>query len=492
MTTNVGKNQCSKHHGGTSAAAPLASAVFALALQARPDLTWRDIQHLCVNFAVQINRKDPDWELTAAKRPYSYKYGYGRLDAARYVDAAKTWKLVKPQAYFETPIAELNGADMGKDGKMTGGEFIRAGGITHNFEVTTAHLKQSNFESLEHVTIKVWISHPRRGDVQVELVSPNGIKSILAGTRQYDDDPSGFIGWQFSTLKHWDENPVGIWTIRVSDQGKADKKGYFLGWQMTLWGAVVDPALYKPWVLPNPHTDSDADPQEVGATSDASTSTGPPPVTTTLPGANIPNKTKIHAKPTDNLPTDHGVATGEDHKPGFPQPTSSLNSPGSPPTTGDGDDDEIPVTPPTATPSSIVPQVVQDHQWVFSGLAAVAVIGIGASLYMWRRRAGQTRAQRAAYDPVAEDEEDIAMRSTDRQRVIQEREDAFDEDDADGEGARLTGGAQQPRQLGFHDGFLEDDDPLSARSPRVAAPYRDEPPQYQDRSPRRSLDADRT
>jgi kexin len=34
-TTDVGKNTCTTSHGGTSAAAPIASAVFALALQVR-------------------------------------------------------------------------------------------------------------------------------------------------------------------------------------------------------------------------------------------------------------------------------------------------------------------------------------------------------------------------------------------------------------------------------------------------------------------------
>ncbi|KAH7096155.1 peptidase S8/S53 domain-containing protein, partial [Auriculariales sp. MPI-PUGE-AT-0066] len=476
-STNVGKRECSSHHGGTSAAAPLASAVFALALQVRPDLTWRDIQHLCVNAAVQVNRKDPDWEMTAAKRPYSYKYGYGKLDAALFVAAARKWKLVKPQAFIESHVMELGTANMGKDGKMTGGELIKAGGITHNFEVTTTMLTSGNFESLEHITIKVWITHPRRGDVQVELISPNGVKSVLAGIRKYDEDTNGFTGWEFSTLKHWDENPVGIWTIRVADQNQPERKGYFLGWQMSLWGATIDSAKYKPWVVPSPAKDDDEE-EVVSATSSPTASSADA------------NETKQHPKPTDHLPEDHGVAEGEAHKLAFPQQTTSGTigaSSSSPvvasvvPSPSGSKEDSMSSTS-SPTPSSIVPQVVQDHQWVFSGLAAFAVIGFGTAIFIWRRRVMQRRAARAEYDRVAEDEDDIAMRSRGRESVVRDREDEFDEDNDElgAEGARLTG-----HGVGFHDGFLEDDDPASARSPN--RPYRDDPPSY-DHTPRRSLD----
>lgn len=52
-TTDVGKNKCTDHHGGTSAAAPIAAGIFALVLEVRPDLTWRDMQHMCVQTAIQ-------------------------------------------------------------------------------------------------------------------------------------------------------------------------------------------------------------------------------------------------------------------------------------------------------------------------------------------------------------------------------------------------------------------------------------------------------
>ena len=47
-----------------------------------------------------------------------------------------------------------------------------------------------------------------------------------------------------------DEDPLGTWTIRVSDQNKEDESGKFLGWTMTLWGSVVDASKVKQWEVP--------------------------------------------------------------------------------------------------------------------------------------------------------------------------------------------------------------------------------------------------
>ena len=45
---------CTSSHTGTSAAAPLAAGMIALMLQAKPCLTWRDIQHIIVHTALKV------------------------------------------------------------------------------------------------------------------------------------------------------------------------------------------------------------------------------------------------------------------------------------------------------------------------------------------------------------------------------------------------------------------------------------------------------
>jgi kexin len=177
------------------------------AISHRPELTWRDIQHLCVETARVVDPEDHDWERTAAGRLYNNKFGYGALDAYAYVKAAQIWKLVKPQAWLHSDTIQINGGrthDYGH-GNYTyeGGEKIRSHGFESALSITKKMLLDNNLELLEHIDVRVWISHSRRGDVEVELISPNGIKSILAKKRPFDDATTGYPGWRFMTVKHW-------------------------------------------------------------------------------------------------------------------------------------------------------------------------------------------------------------------------------------------------------------------------------------------------
>ncbi|GAA5931166.1 hypothetical protein JCM3775_004952 [Rhodotorula graminis] len=296
-TTDVGKNSCTDRHGGTSAAAPIAAGIFALVLEARPDLTWRDMQHLCVRTAVQINPSDPDWQMTASGRPYNHKYGFGKLDAYAIVELAKRWELVKPQAWWTSPVANANTVDA----KV--GQLITADGATATIEVTAKDLEGANVDKLEHVTITVWIQHARRGNVEVELVSPRGMKSILARPRRFDESAEGMMGWVFMSVKHWDEDPIGTWTLRVRDRQNNRRSGKFYSYQLQLWGSAIDASIATPYQLP---ADADDQPEDdvpvavpTSAAADQSTDKLAP--------------TKTYVKPTAHLPDDHAEATGEAH-----------------------------------------------------------------------------------------------------------------------------------------------------------------------------------
>jgi kexin len=168
-----------------------------------PDLTWRDFQHLSVRTAEVINEDDPDWDRTAAGRLFSYKYGYGRLNGYEFVTAAQQWQLVKPQAWVELPAVQVGNGSSSLNGEMSGGLPIVAGGVTSTITITQEDLEVNNFEALEHITVRVWITHNRRGDVEVEAISPNGIKSILAARRRDDGDRDGYPAWRFMSVKHW-------------------------------------------------------------------------------------------------------------------------------------------------------------------------------------------------------------------------------------------------------------------------------------------------
>ncbi|KAJ7481261.1 peptidase S8/S53 domain-containing protein [Mycena galericulata] len=336
-TTDKGANKCASTHGGTSAAAPNAAGVFALALEARPDLTWRDIQHLCVENARIINPDDPDWEIVAEGRKYSSKFGYGALDGLRY--------LVKPQARLQTRTVQIEGATMNPMGNYSGGEFIGAGGVTSVLSVKWDMLQDANFEKLEHIVIRVWIDHSRRGDVEVELTSPGGVKSVLAEKRKADNANTGFPGWTFMSVKHWGEDIVGDWSIRVSDQASANHNGTFLGWNMVLvWGSVIDASkavLYEVShedpVLP-PHDE----PQPL------------PPTTAT--------NTKTYSIPTS-----------------YPSPEESTSTAAPAPTS-----EKLPT--PSEAPSQISKLIHALQQKLVIGIILVVFAGIVGGIVFWRTR----------------------------------------------------------------------------------------------------------
>ncbi|KAJ7311471.1 peptidase S8/S53 domain-containing protein [Mycena albidolilacea] len=198
----------------------------------RPELTWRDIQHLCVETARMINPDDEDWDTTAAGRKYSSKFGYGVLDGLRFVQAAREWQLVKPQARLQTRTIQIEGGTMNPMQNYSGGEVIGLGGVSSKISVKWDQLQDANFEKLEHITVRVWIDHTR----------PGGIRSVLAEKRRGDSAITGFPGWRFMTIKHWGEDIVGDWTLTVSDQASAEHNGTFLGWNMVFWGSVIDSA----------------------------------------------------------------------------------------------------------------------------------------------------------------------------------------------------------------------------------------------------------
>ncbi|KAL0581105.1 pheromone processing endoprotease [Marasmius crinis-equi] len=465
VTTDRGKDSCSSSHGGTSAAAPNAVGVIALAMQVRPDLTWRDIQHLCVRTARMINPEDPDWEKTAQGRLYSYKYGFGALDAGLFVPAAKEWKIVKPQVWLKMPTVVLGDGKMTEDNKYSGGVFIKQlespqrdgersdpnAGIKSVMTVTKEMLEAANLESLEHIQVKVWIQHARRGDVEVEIVSPSGVISVLGGKRPEDADADGYPGWTFMTVKHWDENPVGDWTIHVSDQSNPERNGTFLGWNMMLWGSAIDPAKARLYELPEEDTvfPPHEDPPLMGGAA---------------------STTRVPTRPTEHLPPDHGNAAGENTKAAFP-----TGSPTSTPTPDEGWFADL-------------NKLGSNQKWFFGGIAIVAVFGIGAALFFWRRRA-LNQKRRQQYESIA-GEEDVLMGSMERGGVTgrdsgsrggrgttRELYDAFgevsDDDDAADEETRLRPDRRDEvasSGLGFHSGFLDDEDEPSSRGG-----YRDEP-----------------
>ncbi|KAF2013391.1 KEX1 protease precursor [Aaosphaeria arxii CBS 175.79] len=246
-TTDVGANTCTSQHGGTSAAGPIAVGTYALVLSARPELTWRDMQWLTVMTAVPFDQPS-DWNKTSLGKMFSHQFGYGKLDAYAIVEAAKTWELVKPQAWFYSPWMHV------KKPIPQGDQ-----GLASVFEVTEEMLKKANFERVEHITLTMNIQHQRRGDLSVDLISPDGYVSHLSTARRDDEAAIGYEDWTFMSVAHWGEKGIGKWTVVVKDVKVNDKTGSFTDWKLRLWGESIDAEKAKLRPLPDEHDDDDHD-----------------------------------------------------------------------------------------------------------------------------------------------------------------------------------------------------------------------------------------
>lgn len=293
-TTDVGKDTCYAGHGGTSAAGPLVAGVFALINSIRPDLHWRDYQWLTALTAVPVNEDEEgsEYQDTSIGLRFSHQYGYGKIDAWAIVEKAKTWKSVKPQAWYFSPWMHVKKAI--PQGKV---------GLTSSFTITEAMLKEANLEKLEHVTVTMNIDHGRRGDLSVDLKSPHGIISHLATSRRLDDAQAGYVDWTFMSVAHFGESGVGEWTVIVKDTNVNKYKGKFTDWRIKLWGEAKDAKSQTLLPLPDKHDDDGHDVETISATV-GTTHHGEPPKTGALPDAPTDLPTRpVNAKPTADAPT---------------------------------------------------------------------------------------------------------------------------------------------------------------------------------------------
>ncbi|KAG8145143.1 hypothetical protein E2320_013511 [Naja naja] len=206
VTTDL-KKHCTDGHTGTSVSAPMVAGIIALALEANPLLTWRDVQHLLVKTSRPVHLLAPDWKTNGAGRRVSHLYGFGLVDAESLVMEAKRWKTIPAQHIC-----------VGTSNKKPW--FIPANKTIRTMTLTSACADnpEHHVVYLEHVVVRISIVHPRRGDLQIYLTSPSGTKSQLLARRQHDDSNEGFKHWEFMTVHCWGERAAGEWTLEIQDK----------------------------------------------------------------------------------------------------------------------------------------------------------------------------------------------------------------------------------------------------------------------------------
>ncbi|CAH1972316.1 unnamed protein product [Acanthoscelides obtectus] len=193
---------CTVEHTGTSASAPLAAGICALALEANPTLTWRDMQYLVVlTSRPQPLEKESGWVVNGVRRKVSHKFGYGLMDAGALVTLAEKWTTVPPQHICKSQeLIEDKSINPAYDFYM---DVDACGGT----------LNEVRF--LEHVQCKISLRFFPRGNLRIQLTSPMGTTSTLLFERPRDVVSSNFDDWPFLSVHYWGEKAEGRWHLQV-------------------------------------------------------------------------------------------------------------------------------------------------------------------------------------------------------------------------------------------------------------------------------------
>jgi subtilisin family serine protease len=219
---------------GTSSAAPSTSGVVALMLAANRALSWRDVRHILVNSARQVDPDQPGvtidvpgsgsfqaeypWITNAAGLHFHNWYGFGAVDAQAAVAMAESWTQSLPplrDAAAESP--EQLGLRI-PDAKVAG-------------LAQTLELDQGL--SAEFVRIRLDVEHPRPSDLAVELISPSGTRSLLLTPFASLMHPN--MNGALASNAFYGESCAGTWTLRLTDV-RRNQVGTFNDWSILCRG----------------------------------------------------------------------------------------------------------------------------------------------------------------------------------------------------------------------------------------------------------------
>ncbi|NWZ15684.1 PCSK7 convertase, partial [Agelaius phoeniceus] len=189
----------------------------------------------CPCVSLQYEDRHAKWDTNQAGFSHSHQHGFGLLNAWRLVNAAKIWESVPYLASYVSPVLKE-----GRSIPWLPQELEVA------WNVTPADLQLSGMRTLEHVAVTVTITHPRRGNLEIRLLCPSGMMSLIGTTRSMDSDPNGFSDWTFSTVRCWGEEAQGTYRLLIRDIGDDSlRPGTLRQWQLTLYGSSWSPAEMK-------------------------------------------------------------------------------------------------------------------------------------------------------------------------------------------------------------------------------------------------------
>lgn len=202
--------------GGTSSAAPLGAGVIALMLDANPNLTWRDVQHVLVHSARVCDPGQSNWNLNGAGHDINYNYGFGAIDAGAAVALAETWTNVSPEIVWDSGAIAVNQTI--PDNDPNGLEF-------------TVNVPDSF--TVEHAELILNVDHNTLGDLFIRLDTAAGTKCALTTPR--GDNKNDLNDYVFTSVRGWDEDSAGDWMFKIADED-GGTTGTLIDYRIRIYG----------------------------------------------------------------------------------------------------------------------------------------------------------------------------------------------------------------------------------------------------------------
>jgi len=234
--------------GGTSAAAPIVSGVVALMLEANPNLTARDVQHILAETANRdrVPEDDADWTGKSGDPiRHSEKYGFGIVDAKAAVAKAIAWKETGKTVGTEADV------DRFELGDTTPFETA----IPTDKTVWLEDAVNSDVVPIDNMTVE-WVevdlttlNNP--GDLDVELVhtftdAEGNTRETVSRLAEWhyvesesdeSDNNNDTTRWTYRSVRHWGESSQGEWKLRVSGSDNSDDSE-LQSWDLRLFGSA--------------------------------------------------------------------------------------------------------------------------------------------------------------------------------------------------------------------------------------------------------------
>jgi subtilisin family serine protease len=196
---------------GTSSAAPNVSGAIALMLEANPQLTMRDVKHILAKTSRQVDAAIApvvldgityhEWVTNAAGHTYHNYYGFGGIDVAAAVDAAK-------------------GFTSGSLGERSTADWISSGTIDQDVGFgATADLALNVPTSgiVEYVLVRLTMTHEDPSEVGFRLTSPSGTTTSIWQPYVAVATSVTSKAAYLSASAFYGESMAGDWTLSAYD-----------------------------------------------------------------------------------------------------------------------------------------------------------------------------------------------------------------------------------------------------------------------------------